>query len=146
MLTLKRHSKIEDSINLAPSVHTDGSSILEKFVAMAKHCDYVFTNYEMRTLNAQKCHESPLRPSISPQSDWLNQNQVSVDGAPNSQGQSTDEAATSSRPLTGAVTILVNAAYEYLPQISFFLILAIALSIAMLSEAQVSVPKQIAKN
>ena len=69
-----------------------------------------------------------------------------MDGAPNSQGQSTDEAATSSRPLMGAVTILVNAAHNHLPLISFFLILVIALSIAMLSEAQVSVPKQIAKS
>ena len=146
LLTLKRHTKIEDSINLAPNVHTDGSSVLEKFVALAKHCEYVLTNYEMRTLNAEKWHGSPLRPSISPQSDWLNQNQVPVDDTQHIQGQSTDEAATSSRPLTGAVTILVNAAYEYLPQISFFLILAIALSIAMLSEAQVSVPKQIAKS
>ena len=122
------------------------SSFLEKFVAIAKHCEYVLTNYEMKTLNAQQCHEIPLRPSISPQSDWLNQNQVSVDGTSNTQGQSTDEAATSSHPLMGAVTILANTAHDHLPLISFFLVLIIALSVAMLSEAQVSVPKQIAKS
>jgi len=146
ILALRKTTKIENSINLAPNVHTDGSNVLEKFVAIAKHCDYVLTNYEMRTLNAQRCHENPLRPSISPQSDWLNQKQVSVDGAPGDQGRSTDEAATSSHPLTGVTNILVDTIQNHLPLISFFVVMIVALLMGMLSETQVSAPKQIAKS
>ena len=146
ILALRKTTKIENSINLAPNVHTDGSNVLEKFVALAKYCDYVLTNYEMKTLNAQKCHENPLRPSISPQSDWLNQKQVSVDGAHGDRGRSTDEAATSSHPLMGITHILVDTIQNHLPLISFFVVMIVALLMGMLSETQVSAPKQIAKS
>ena len=133
-------------MNLTRNVYLDGSSVLEKFVALAKLCDYELTNYEMRTLNEQRCHSNPLRPSISPQSDWLNQTQATVDCTKDKQSSGTAEAATSSRPVVGAVTILVDTARNHLPLISFFVVMLIALLVGMLSDTRVHVPKQIAKD
>ena len=145
-LTLRRTTKIEKAVNLTPNVHLDGSSVLEKFVAIARLCDYELTNYEMRTLNERRCNANPLRPSISPQADWLNQTQSTTDGSNIEQSSGTAEAATSSRPVVGAVTILVNTARNHLPLISFFVVMLIALLVGMLSDTRVQVPKRIAKD
>ena len=85
-------------------------------------------------------------PSISPQADWLNQTQATTDGGHVEQSSGTAEAATSSRPVVGAATILVNTARNHLPLISFFVVMLIALLVGMLSDTQVHVPRQIAKD
>ena len=69
-----------------------------------------------------------------------------MDGALDDQSRSTDEAATSSHPLTKVMNILVDTTQNHLPLISFFVVMIVALLMGMLSETQVSAPKQIAKS
>ena len=150
LLTLKRHTRIETPINLMPNVNTDGSSVMDKFVALAKFCDYTLTNYEMKSSTTSQRQETPLKPTLNPQADWLNQTttqvgtaQSSLDGAGSARSSSVGEAATSPGPMTKTATILANAINNHLPLFSFFVVAIIALTLGFFSETKVSAPKQI---
>ena len=132
------------------NVNTDGSSVMDKFVALAKFSDYTLTNYEMKSSTTSQRQETPLKPTLNPQADWLNQTttqggtaQSSLDGAGSVRSSSVGEAATSPGPMTKTATILANAISNHLPFFSFFVVAIIALTLGFLSETKVSAPKQI---